>query len=651
MDVSDHATLDLQALFEAVPDLYVVVQPRGNDYPIVAASAAFLRTTMTRTDDLLGRSLFEIFQDGAGVRETEGARILRAALDRVREGRASEKVALRYALRSPGSTGHGAEDRYRRTLLSPVIAADGTVRFVICRTEDVTSQVRSERIVDDLRSRMESILVAAEIATWSWDVEHNRVTADRNLARLFSVGPEDAAGGPIEKYAKAVHPDDWPRVEGAIDKALREGAVYKEEYRVIQADGSSRWVVARGWVETDPADGTKRLSGVVVDITDRKLAEEALRESEERLRMAVESANLGTWDFDPVTGDLFWSDQTRAVFGLPPGMEMDYAMFLQGVHPDDRDRTDAAVRAALNLENDGRYEIDYRTIGLQDGIERWVTARGRAFLDDRGQVRRFIGTVLDITERKRGEEAAARRSAQLQELAAISTRLNAAHDVPSVLGIITEEARKLIGAHQAATTVVLDRHKPHQPLTVVSHSDKGVLPGSGEDVPPPDSLSASNEGISVPLVGRNTRSFGVIRLSGNFADQLSEDDLAVLVQLAQIAAGAIENARLYEELREKDQRKDEFLAMLAHELRNPLAAIRNAVTLSEGVTNAQEIAWSMEVIQRQLRQLTRLIDDLFDVSRITRAKSSCARSAWTPRPSSGALWMQSSRSLKSASMS
>lgn len=621
MDIPNPATLDLQALFEAVPDLYVVVQPRDHDYPIVAASAAFLRTTMTRTEDLLGRSLFEIFQDGSNnARETEGVRTLRAALDRVRESRASEQVVvLRSALRFPGSTSNGTKDRHWRTLLSPVIAADGTVQFVICRTEDVTLQVRSERIVDDLRSRMDSILVAAEIATWSWDIEHNRVTADYNLARLFDVSPEDAAGGPIEKYAKAVHPDDWPRLEEAIDKAVREGATCKEEYRVMQAGGSLRWVVARGWVETDPGDGTKRLSGVMVDITDRKLAEEALRESEERLRMAVESANLGTWDFDPVTGELIWSDQTRAMFGLPPGVKMDYAVFLQGVHPDDRERTDNAVQASLRLENDGRYEIDYRTIGLQDGIERWVTARGRAFLNERGQVRRFIGTVLDITERKRAEEAAARRSAQLQELAAISTRLNAAHDVPSVLGIITEEARKLIGAHQAATTVMLDRHKP-EPVTIVSHSDKGILAGSGRDVPPPDGLPASDEGISVPLVGRNTRNFGVIRLSGNFTDQLSEDDLALLIQLAQIAAGAIENARLYEELREKDQRKDEFLAMLAHELRNPLAAIRNAVTLSEGVTNAQEISWSMEVIQRQLRQLTRLIDDLFDVSRITRGK-------------------------------
>ena len=123
------------------------------------------------------------------------------------------------------------------------------------------------------------------------------------------------------------------------------------------------------------------------------------------------------------------------------------------------------------------------------------------------------------------------------------------------------------------------------------------------------------------MVGRNTRRLGVIHLADKPAQDFTANDEALLIQLAQIAAVAIENARLYEELREKDQRKDEFLAMLAHELRNPLAAIRNAVALgSDQEAKAEEIEWSMEVINRQMRQLSRLIDDLLDVSRITQGK-------------------------------
>ena len=121
----------------------------------------------------------------------------------------------------------------------------------------------------------------------------------------------------------------------------------------------------------------------------------------------------------------------------------------------------------------------------------------------------------------------------------------------------------------------------------------------------------------MPLLGHGGQPIGVIELLDKMTGTFTSDDAAVLAQLAQIAAGAIENARLYEELRANDKRKDEFLAMLAHELRNPLAAIRNAVALGSHDADAADVAWSMEVIQRQTGQLKRLIDDLLDVSRIT----------------------------------
>ena len=254
--------------------------------------------------------------------------------------------------------------------------------------------------------------------------------------------------------------------------------------------------------------------------------------------------------------------------------------------------------------------------------------------------------MLDITARKRSEEAAVHRSEQLQKLAAISTRLNAAHDVASVLGIVTEEARVLIGAQQAVASVA--GVVPEEGVvTVVSHADKH----SPELAPPPPSLAAGLSGdihgpvrvtraeaerqpelraagesghaggwLAAPLVGRHTPRLGVIQLLEKTIDDFTEDDEALLAQLAQIATVAIENARLYEELRRKDQRKDEFLAMLAHELRNPLAAIRNAVALGSDQASAADIEWSMEVINRQMRQLSRLIDDLLDVSRITQGK-------------------------------
>ncbi|MDQ3842189.1 MAG: PAS domain S-box protein, partial [Actinomycetota bacterium] len=132
---------------------------------------------------------------------------------------------------------------------------------------------------------------------------------------------------------------------------------------------------------------------------------ESMRESEDRLRLAVESTGLGTWDFNPVTGELRWDDRCKAMFGLQPEAEVDYEVFLAGLHPEDRERTDRAVQRSLDPASGGEFDVEYRTVGIEDGIERWVVARGQAFFEEAGRAVRFIGTVLDITERKKNEEA------------------------------------------------------------------------------------------------------------------------------------------------------------------------------------------------------------------------------------------------------
>jgi signal transduction histidine kinase len=124
--------------------------------------------------------------------------------------------------------------------------------------------------------------------------------------------------------------------------------------------------------------------------------------------------------------------------------------------------------------------------------------------------------------------------------------------------------------------------------------------------------------LAVPLVDRTGKNIGLIQVSDKAEGEFTEQDEAILVQLASIAANGFENARLYGSLREQDRRKDEFLAMLAHELRNPLAPIASAADLLKIATSPERIRASSEVIGRQVRHMTSLVNDLLDVSRVTR---------------------------------
>ncbi|MFO0910012.1 MAG: response regulator [Isosphaeraceae bacterium] len=317
--------------------------------------------------------------------------------------------------------------------------------------------------------------------------------------------------------------------------------------------------------------------------------------------------------------------------------------------------------AALALAREQRPEIPFlfvsATLGEEIAIECLKRGATDYVLKQRLErlgpaIRRALDEARERAERVAAQNALAARSVQLQRLAEVSTRLNAALDVEAVLRLLTEEARELLDANEAITSLTgepnrvpivpksatachpraVQRRRPLDDSLVQSlitrtnravrmsrdellqHSvDSNLEPAMTDGLPVHGCLAAA-------LTGRNGRKLGVIQLLDKNESGFTADDEYVLVQLAQMAAGAIENARLYEELRANDRRKDEFLAMLAHELRNPLAAVNNALRVLRISRDDEGRNWASEVVERQFRQLARLIDDLLDVSRISSGK-------------------------------
>ncbi|WP_257457315.1 sensor histidine kinase [Archangium lipolyticum] len=173
---------------------------------------------------------------------------------------------------------------------------------------------------------------------------------------------------------------------------------------------------------------------------------EALPLGEERLRLAVEATGLGTWDYDPTTGDLLWDERCKVLFGLPPDARVEsYDTFLAALHPEDRERAHRLVRDALDPAGSHTYRTDYRIVGLQDGIERWLSSNGRAFFDSSGRPVRLIGTVLDITERVRAREAVEREKNRVISILESISEAFEAFDHEWRFIYVNREAERLLG--------------------------------------------------------------------------------------------------------------------------------------------------------------------------------------------------------------
>ena len=232
----------------------------GPDGKILRVNRAELDMLGYTREEYLGRSISEFHADED---------IICDILQRLKAGEKLVEYPARLLCKD-GSIKHVLID-------SSVMWADGRFMHTRCFTRDITERKHAEMALMDARSRLDAALDAGAISTWTWDIPNNRLFADSNLAQLFNLPPSEGDGPVLDKYLQSIHPDDAGKTIATLNRSVETGEPYEADYRIVQTDGSIRWVTARGVVERDGTGRAFRMPGVLVDITERKRLEEELR--------------------------------------------------------------------------------------------------------------------------------------------------------------------------------------------------------------------------------------------------------------------------------------------------------------------------------------------------------------------------------------
>jgi PAS domain S-box-containing protein len=241
----------------------------------------------------------------------------------------------------------------------------------------------------------------AQVGSWQWDLNTDIATWSEQLYRITGRDPYLPALN-FKKQRHLYTPESWERLRCAVEEALRAGTPFELDLELPRRDGTTRWVIARGEAQRDAAGRVVQLRGTGQDITERRLAQEELRESEERFRVAAQAGKMFAYAWDAATDEIVSSPESAQILGMDETTPTTRQQVLARVHREDRERLTAAV---AKLCPDMPYlEISYRVIH-PDGTVIWVEMSSRAHFDEQGKMSRMVGMVTDVTERKRIEEA------------------------------------------------------------------------------------------------------------------------------------------------------------------------------------------------------------------------------------------------------
>ncbi len=640
----------LRLLIEGTTDYAIfMLDPTGR---IVTWNIGAERITGYRAEEIIGQQVARFYPEEA----IAGNKAKRELEQAIATGKYEEEA---WRVRKDGSR------FWASVVIVPLRDEAGAIRGFSKVIRDVTERKQAEenarrlleeqaarRAIRENEERLRFALTAGRMIAWDWNLATGHCVRSDTAGSILGLQT-----GNVEEYKRKIHPEDRPRFDAVVDRTVRGEGPYEIEYRVIAPDGRILWLVDRAeprFREDLPPGSSPgppvRLVGVSADITAIKEAEAALRASEQRFRQLADAMPQIVWTAQPDGQPEYFNQRWYQFTGLSPDVPAEFQGGQAIIHPEDLEP--ALQRWQEALRTGSRFQMELRLKEKRTGIYRWFLARSVPIRDEAGEILRWYGTSTNIDDQKHAEQASrflAEASATLaslidfestlQKVARLAVpyfadwclidikepdgklrRLAVSHVDPAKIEWVHEVHRRFPPDPGAASGLYQVLRTGHSEM--VSEITENLLAGaSDEEYRRILRELGLKSYLCVPMLLRG-QALGVITFVTAESGRLyGPNDLQLAEDLAHRAAIAVENARLYHELKEAGRRKDEFLAMLAHELRNPLAPIRNALQIMKMPgASPSAIENARQMTERQVKHMVRLVDDLLDVSRIMQGK-------------------------------
>jgi PAS domain S-box-containing protein len=538
--------------------------------------------------------------------------------------------------------GGPVEDRYFNFIyqarLDEQQRPDGIMVFVI----EVTGMINVQHDLDRQKRIYETITSNTPDLMYVWDLDYRFTYANSALLAMWGKTRENAIGKTLlengyEPWHAEMHEREIDQVK-ATKQPVRGEVSFPHAVLGRRVYDYILTPVLNAQGEVEAVAGTTR------DITDRKLWEEKLAQASEelqvtneemaatneemaasneeltttneelitiqqrledsnrelvasgdRLRMAIESTNLGTWDYDPRSGELYWSPECRDIYGIPAGQPETFAVFSEHLHGEDRSWVEAAIQQAIDPIKGGHYDLTFRIIRFDNRESRWVKVNGSVYFDN-GVASRFIGTVLDITDIKDAEEKSAKLAAIIQSSddAIISKTLD------SIITSWNAGAQRIFGYEESE---------------MIGESIYKLIPQDRlEEEPMILGRLSAGERVEHFETKRQTKDGRLIDVSLTISPV--KDPQGNIIGLSKIARDITEKKL-------DETRKNDFIGMVSHELKTPLtslSALLQVANLKLKKSPDQFLTDAMEKSNVQVRRMTAMINGFLNISRLESGK-------------------------------